>query len=67
MKFNLQAIRKKNPKRALYLKKKLRIRKKITGSNVRPRLCIFKSIKAIHVQAINDKRGITLASASSYL
>jgi large subunit ribosomal protein L18 len=43
----------------------LRIRKKVKGTAERPRLAVFKSIKQIYVQAIDDTAGVTLASASS--
>lgn len=47
------------------LKKKLRIRKKISGSAERPRLCIFKSTKHIYASLIDDSTGNTLFSLSS--
>ena len=42
-----------------------RIRLRITGSSVRPRLSIFRSAKFIYAQVIDDSSGRTLASASS--
>jgi len=42
-----------------------RIRKKIKGSPVRPRLSVFRSNKEIYCQLIDDLTGTTLASASS--
>lgn len=42
-----------------------RVRKKIQGTNDRPRLSVFRSNKAIYVQLIDDLSGTTLASASS--
>jgi large subunit ribosomal protein L18 len=47
------------------LRKRLRIRQKISGTNERPRMSVFKSNKQIYVQLIDDIAGITLASASS--
>ncbi len=47
------------------LKKKLRIRKKITGSTEKPRLCVFRSAKHIYAQLIDDTNGKTLVSAST--
>ncbi|MEX0919172.1 MAG: 50S ribosomal protein L18 [Parcubacteria group bacterium] len=41
-----------------------RIRAKISGTEERPRLSVFKSNTAIHAQVINDDLGVTLASAS---
>ena len=47
------------------LKKRLRIRKKVSGDEVRPRLCVYKSTKNIYAQMIDDQTGITLVSAST--
>ncbi|RZL01588.1 MAG: 50S ribosomal protein L18 [Pedobacter sp.] len=41
------------------------IRKRLTGSENRPRLSVFRSNKGIYAQIINDVTGNTLASASS--
>lgn len=42
-----------------------RIRKKISGSNERPRLAVFRSLNHIYAQVIDDASGQTLASAST--
>ena len=42
-----------------------RIRNKISGTNDMPRLCVFRSLKNISVQVIDDEKGVTLVSASS--
>jgi large subunit ribosomal protein L18 len=42
-----------------------RIRGKVTGTADRPRLAVFKSLKHIYVQLIDDSAGRTIASASS--
>lgn len=42
-----------------------RIRAKMSGSNGRPRLCVFRSSKHIYAQLIDDKSGRTLASCAS--
>ncbi|HEX7547721.1 MAG TPA: 50S ribosomal protein L18 [Candidatus Methylomirabilis sp.] len=46
-------------------KTKARIRGRISGTPERPRLTIYKSLKRIYVQAVDDTQGITLAAASS--
>jgi len=46
-------------------KRHKRIRKKITGTDFRPRLAVFRSALHIYVQAVNDIEGRTLASSSS--
>jgi len=42
-----------------------RIRKNLRGTSERPRLAIFKSLKYIYAQVIDDAAGTTLAAASS--
>jgi large subunit ribosomal protein L18 len=44
---------------------KKRIRKKISGTQDRPRLSVFRSNTAIYGQIIDDAKGLTLVSASS--
>ena len=46
-------------------KRHLRIRKKISGTSTKPRLCVFRSAKNIYAQIIDDISGRTLISASS--
>jgi large subunit ribosomal protein L18 len=43
----------------------LRIRKKVVGTEARPRLAVFRSLKHIYAQVIDDARGRTMAAASS--
>ena len=45
---------------------KRRIRKKITGTSLMPRLSVFRSNKQIYAQIIDDSTGKTLISASSF-
>ena len=42
-----------------------RVRKNVKGTSDRPRLCVFRSLKYIYVQAIDDSVGYTMASAST--
>lgn len=55
-------IRNKQVKR---LRRKRSIRKKISGTESRPRLSVFRSSAHIYAQVINDVTGVTLVSASS--
>ncbi len=53
-------------KRVLARKRRhARIRKKVYGTEERPRLCVSKSLSNIYVQLIDDEKGITLTSAST--
>jgi large subunit ribosomal protein L18 len=42
-----------------------RIRKKISGTNSRPRLAVFRTARHIYVQAIDDDQANTLACSST--
>jgi large subunit ribosomal protein L18 len=42
-----------------------RLRKKVAGTPERPRLCVFRSLKHIYAQIIDDEAGRTLLSAST--
>ena len=52
-------------KRARRIRIRFRIRKRISGTDSRPRMSIYRSNKQIYVQLINDIEGKTLLSASS--
>jgi len=52
-------------KKEIRLRIHRRIRKKISGSSERPRLTVFRSVKHIYAQVIDDASGRTLAAASS--
>ena len=47
-------------------RRKRRIRKKISGTPERPRLTVFRSIKHISAQVVDDTTGTTLCAASTY-
>jgi len=51
-------------KKARRKKRHLRLRAKISGTNQRPRLSVFKSHQHIYAQLINDENAKTLSSAS---
>jgi large subunit ribosomal protein L18 len=52
-------------KNAIRLRKHVRVRKKISGTPERPRLNVFRSLKNIYVQIIDDTTGTTIVSAST--
>ena len=43
----------------------LRVRKRVRGDAERPRLSVYKSLRYIYAQVIDDVRGVTLAQANS--
>jgi large subunit ribosomal protein L18 len=47
------------------LRRKVRVRRKVVGTDERPRLCVFRSNKHIYVQVISDAQGKTLAAVST--
>ena len=44
----------------------VRLRKKIRGSATKPRLVVTRSTRHVYAQVVDDVRGVTLASASTY-
>ena len=55
----------KDEKKLARSKRKTRVRSRVKGSSERPRLNVFRSLKHIYAQAIEDATGKTLASAST--
>jgi large subunit ribosomal protein L18 len=43
----------------------VRVRKKLSGTAERPRLCVFRSLNHAYAQVVDDKLGHTLVSAST--
>jgi large subunit ribosomal protein L18 len=54
-----------NPRILARQRRKERVRKKVTGTSERPRLCVFRSSRHIYVQLIDDVSGRTLVSTST--
>ena len=46
-------------------KRHLRVRNRVAGTAQRPRLNVFRSLKHIYAQVIDDEKGMTLAAAST--
>lgn len=46
-------------------RRKIRVRKKVSGTPVRPRLVVTRSARHVFVQVVDDLAGKTLASAST--
>ncbi|HOA28586.1 MAG TPA: 50S ribosomal protein L18 [Candidatus Cloacimonadota bacterium] len=49
----------------LRTRRRAAIRKRLSGTTERPRLVVFRSLKHIYAQIIDDSKGITLVSMSS--
>ena len=47
------------------LRRKKRIRKKISGTALRPRLCVFKSLANMYVQIVDDASGKVITGVST--
>ncbi len=47
------------------IRRHARVRRRIEGTSSKPRLCVYRSLKHIEVQLIDDAVGHTLASVSS--
>jgi large subunit ribosomal protein L18 len=47
------------------LKRKIHIRKTLSGTAAKPRLTVFRSNKRLYMQVVDDTAGVTLASAST--
>jgi large subunit ribosomal protein L18 len=54
-----------NHKRQARLKRKVSIRKRLTGTSDRPRLSVFRSARHVYAQVIDDGIGHTLVCAST--
>lgn len=46
-------------------RRQARVRKKVRGTDARPRVCVFRSHKHIYAQVISDDRGMVLAAMST--
>ena len=47
------------------LRRHKRVRKTVSGTAARPRLCVYRSLKHIYAQIIDDTKGVTLAAATT--
>jgi large subunit ribosomal protein L18 len=56
---------KRPERREACLRRHMRIRKKMVGTDSRPRLSVFRSLHHIYAQVIDDSKGVTLVAASS--
>jgi large subunit ribosomal protein L18 len=52
-------------KQAGRVNRKQRVRRKVAGTAARPRLTVYRSLKHIYAQIVDDEGGVTLVAASS--
>jgi large subunit ribosomal protein L18 len=50
--------------RAARIRRHARVRRRVKGSNEKPRLCVFRSLSHIYAQVIDDVSRVTIVSAS---
>jgi large subunit ribosomal protein L18 len=53
-------------RRTARTRRHFRLRKRVSGSATRPRLVVSRSTRHLYAQVVDDVRGVTLASASTY-
>ncbi|MBI1759712.1 MAG: 50S ribosomal protein L18 [Actinobacteria bacterium] len=53
-------------RRGARARRHLRLRRRLTGTAERPRLVVTRSTRHIYAQIVDDDRGVTLVSASTY-
>jgi large subunit ribosomal protein L18 len=53
-------------RRSAKARRHFRLRKKVVGTQARPRLVITRSARHLFVQVVDDSKGVTVASASTY-
>ena len=56
---------KKTDRKMERTRRHIRVRRKVSGTSERPRLCVYRSNTNLYVQIIDDIAGITLVSAST--
>lgn len=47
------------------VRRQKRVRRRVLGTDGRPRICVFRSKKHVYAQVISDDRGMTLLSVST--
>jgi large subunit ribosomal protein L18 len=60
----MRAIKSPSTRQQLRARRHLRVRKKVAGSAERPRLVVFRSLKHIYAQLVDDDQGRTLMGLS---
>ncbi len=60
----MRAVKSPSTRHELRARRHLRVRKKVAGTAERPRLAVFRSIKHIYAQLVDDDRGVCLLGVS---
>ncbi len=60
----MRAIKSPSSRQELRFRRHLRVRKKLSGTADRPRLVVFRSLKHMYAQLVNDDLGVTLLGVS---
>ncbi len=60
----MRSIRKPKTRRERRYRRHLRIRRSIRGTAERPRLVVFRSLKHVYAQLVDDDKGCTLVAVS---
>jgi len=56
----MRAVKSPSSRQELRYRRHLRVRKAVSGTAARPRLAVFRSLKHIYVQLVDDDRGVCL-------
>jgi large subunit ribosomal protein L18 len=60
----MRAVKSPSTRHELRARRHLRVRKKVAGTAERPRLAVFRSLKHIYAQLVDDDRGVCLLGVS---
>ena len=62
----MSKVRRPKTRQELRYRRHLRVRKRVNGTSERPRLVVFRSLKHIYAQLVDDTTSRTLATVSSH-
>ncbi|HXI21016.1 MAG TPA: 50S ribosomal protein L18, partial [Gemmatimonadales bacterium] len=60
----MRTVNSPSTRRELRARRHLRVRKRVAGTSERPRLVVFRSLKHIYAQLVDDARGVCLVGVS---
>jgi large subunit ribosomal protein L18 len=60
----MRTIHAPKSRQQLRYRRHLRVRRKVNGTAARPRLVVYRSLKHIYAQLVNDELGVTLLGVS---